>query len=55
MELLIFEYNSAKPTIGKDNRITDRVKFSGDSGYSGDSIINIKYFAIGYSNIMCST
>ncbi len=33
----------------------DRVKFSGDSGYSGDSKINIKFFVIGYSNIMFST
>jgi len=35
--------------------LSDRVKFSGDSGYSGDSKINIKFFVIGYSNIMCST
>jgi hypothetical protein len=34
--------------------ISDRVKFSGDSGYSGDSKINIKFFGIGYTNIMCS-
>jgi len=33
----------------------DRVKFSGDSGYSGDSKINIEFFVIGYTNIMCST
>ncbi len=33
----------------------DRVKFSGDSGYSGDSKIKIKFFGIGYTNIMCST
>jgi len=33
----------------------DRVKFSGDSGYSGDSKIKIKFFVIGYPNIMFST
>ncbi len=47
--ILKIDKNCVKlPVIGRDN-------FSGDSGYSDDSKINIQSFVIGYSNIMCST